>query len=161
MHQMELNCDELDLLFGLTKEPVIQSKNDEEVKIRTNTESKPGKKGGRPSLVSKFPEIPMVTTEFIKNDGYRAQERCRETTFQSCSVTTAEIRDHLLEKIPGLKEHGLGLNTVCYLFKPVKQGTFAAERYKGYIDAKVAPKDNSFRSPHINGHYLFSHIKLW
>ena len=160
MHQMEFNCDELDLLFGLTKEPVTQSKNDEEVKIETNTERKPGKKGGRPSVVSKFPEIPTVATEFIKNNGYRAQERRRETTFQSCGVTIAEIRDHLLQEIPGLKEHGLGLNTVRYLFKPVKRGTFAAERYKGYIDAKVAPKDNSFRSPHINGHYLFSRIKL-
>ena len=41
-----------------------------------------------------------------KNNGYKAQERRRESTFQSCGVTVSEIRDYLLENIPGLKEHG-------------------------------------------------------
>ena len=46
-----------------------------------------------------------MATEFIKLNGYQAQERRRETTFQSCGVTIEEIRSHLFDTIPGLREH--------------------------------------------------------
>ena len=101
-----------------------------------------------------------MATEFIKLNGYQAQERRRETAFQSCGVTIEEIRSHLFDTIPGLREHGLGLTTIRYLFQPVHKGTFAAERYKGIIDGKVAFKDNSLMKQHVNGHYLLSRIKL-
>ena len=45
-------------------------------------------------------------------------------------------------------------------FKAVKKGTFAAERYKGHIDANVASKDNSSQSYHIDGHWFDFRIKL-
>ena len=38
--------------------------------VSSSKENKETKKGGRPSVVTKFPQIPAVSTEFIKNNGY-------------------------------------------------------------------------------------------
>ena len=166
MQQLDFNCSELDELFGVkhseqeSQEDLVGSLENANSGNEIKTQQKRGRSGGRPSVISKFPEIPTVATEFIKLNGYQAQERRRETTFQSCGVTIEEIRSHLFDTIPGLREHGLGLTTIRYLFQPVHKGTFAAERYKGITDGKVAFKDNSLMKQHVNGHYLLSRIKL-
>ena len=47
---------------------------------------------GHPSVVSKYPSIVMVVTEFLKQHGYRAHERRRSEMGTSCGVTLHEIR---------------------------------------------------------------------
>ena len=166
MQQLDFNCSELDELFGVkhseqeSQEDQVGSLENANSGNEIKTQQKRGRSGGRPSVISKFPKIPTVATEFIKLNGYQAQERRRETTFQSCGVTIEEIRSHLFDTILGLREHGLGLTTIRYLFQPVHKGTFTAERYKGIIDGKVAFKDDSLMKQHVNGHYLLSRIKL-
>ena len=156
MHQMEFECKGLERLFSYdTKTGTVASEP-----MFTKEEKGKKRSRGRKSVVDKFPDIPRIATEYVKANGFKAQERRRETTFRSCGVTIKELRDYLLETISGLDEHGLGITTVRYLFQPVKKGTFAAENYKGLIDGKVAGKDNTDRKTHINGHYLNSRIKL-
>ena len=61
------------------------------------------KKVGRPSLVSKYPQIVPIIIEFIKQHGYRAQERRRTGIGTSYGVTLREIQEHLLKMIPELQ----------------------------------------------------------
>ena len=135
MYQLGFDSDELNAIFGVKpeKESVPEPKEGECSKGK-------GRCGGRKSVLSKFPTIPDVATEFIKSSGFKANERSRETTIVSCGVSVKDVRDHLLDVIPGLAEHGLSENTVRYLFKPVKNGTFAAEGYKAVIDARFQGK---------------------
>ena len=92
MQQLDFNCSELDELFGVkhseqeSQEDQVGSLENANSGNEIKTQQKRGRSGGRPSVISKFPEIPTVATEFIKLNGYQAQERRRETTFQSCGV---------------------------------------------------------------------------
>ena len=65
-------------------------------------------KGGQPSLVSKFPGIVDEVAEFIKQNGFSAQSRRTETAY-SLGVTIKQIRSHLYQKFPVLKEHKISL----------------------------------------------------
>ena len=72
---MEFNCNELGALFVLPTEDDSASNHEVEEVVSSTKEKKASKKGGRPSVVSKFPQIPAVSTAFIKNNGYKAQEK--------------------------------------------------------------------------------------
>ena len=82
------------------------------------------------------------------------------TMITPCGVSGQDVRQHLLMVIPGLKEHGIFETTVRYLFKPVRTGTFAAERYNSVVDASVPKKENSERKNNIDAHYLLNWVKL-
>ena len=58
--------------------------------------SKSHGRAGRPSIVQKYPSIVTIVTEFIKQHGYRAQERRRTETGTTCGVTLREIRRRFL-----------------------------------------------------------------
>lgn len=73
-------------------------------------------------------------------------------------VTLAQICDHLLLQIPGLREHGPGRTTVAYLMVPPRQKTHAALRYKGVVKARVPAKRNDFREHHVDSHYLLTRV---
>lgn len=154
MHQLGFGSDALDALFN-NKQPEDKIPEAEEREAIGA-----GREGGRKSILDKFPDIPIIATEFIKANGYKAQERRRDTTVTSCGVSVSDVRNHLLENVPGLKDHGLSETTVRYLFRPKKKGTLTAERYKCVIDASVPRKDNSFRKDNMDAHYLLSRIKL-
>ena len=89
---------------------------------KTTTTTTTTTKTGPQLIEEKFPEIHDVATEFIKRNGYKAQEKRRNDDFVSCGVSVQEVREHLLKTIPGLAEHGLSKTSVKYLFKPVHQG---------------------------------------
>ena len=117
---MDFECEDLEQLFSYD----IKTKTEADESVLTAGEEKEkqkGRSGGRKPIEDKFPDIATIATEFIKANGFKAQERRRSTTFQSCGVTIKELRDYLLETVPGLKEHGLGNTTVRYLFQPVKK----------------------------------------
>ena len=64
------------------------------------------------NLVSKFPSIIQCKTEFIKQHDFSAHSRCYEEV-GTIGVSLGNIRDHLMQNIPGLKEHGLNKHTVA------------------------------------------------
>ena len=56
---------------------------------------------GQPSIASKFPFLVDSAADFVKQHGFAAQIRRQTITGSSAGVSIAEIRQHLLEKVPG------------------------------------------------------------
>ena len=116
--------------------------------------------GGQPSIVSKFPQIVDEVAEFIKQNGFSAQNRRRTETAYSSGVTAKQIQDHLYKKYPDLKTHKISLTTIRRLFNAPNKSYNAAKRYTGLIDVRVGTKNNSYREHHIDAHYLFARNKM-
>ena len=106
--QEELGSPEAAEIFNDTHD-VVDKKNENTNKI------------GQPSLVSKFPKIVDITTEFIKQHGFAAQCRRRSDTGNSSGVTASQIREHLFRVIPELKDHTISLSTIRRLFHALMQ----------------------------------------
>ena len=115
-------------------------------------------KPGRPSIVEKFPTVVEIASEFIKTHGYAAHVRRREGVASTPGVSLNNIRHHLLDNVPGLKEHGISVNTIARLMNPPRRKTIAAERYKGLIAARVPGKKNCYREDSPDQHYLFARV---
>ena len=131
MHQIGFDCEELDsLLKNRTDDKAIPE-------AKQPTKRNKSGKGGRKSMLDRFPNIPDIATEFIKVNGFKGQEKWKDTTITSCGVSVKDIKEHLCQAIHSLCEFGISDSTVRYLFKPVKKGAFSAERYKLVTDASV------------------------
>lgn len=62
--------------------------------------TEPGKRG-RKSLTSMFPNIVPTAKDFIEEHGYQADSRRRCDTARSSGVTLDQIKNKLVDKIPG------------------------------------------------------------
>eukprot|EP00794_Sanderia_malayensis_P020857 gene20857-22903_t len=70
MHQLEFNCKELDELFGVSPDDSNIRLAENSAKDTSSSQQRGNaKKGRRPSVVTLFPQIAVVATEFIKNNG--------------------------------------------------------------------------------------------
>ena len=116
MHQIDFHNKELDALFEIcdTGEKIPSAKEPKSVNAKSD-------KGGWKSILDKFPDIPVIATDFIKASSFKAQEKRRDTTVTSCGVSIKDAREHLLKVIPGLEEHGISDTTVRYLLKKLKK----------------------------------------
>ena len=72
----------------------------------------------QPSIASKFPTLVDSAADFVLQHSFAAQIRSRTNTGSSTGVSIAEIRQHLLDKVPGLKKHEISLSAVGDFFKP-------------------------------------------
>ena len=131
---------------------------EEEESLPTRSQSR-RRYAGQPSLVSKFPTIVEEASSFIKQHGFSAHHRRWTETSNSSGVTIVDVRKHLLETIPGLKEHGISESTVSRLFHAPNLHRTASSRYTGLVDCKVGVKDNTCREFHEDNHYLFARNK--
>ena len=105
----------------------------------TNSDTeRPMQKGGQPSIVSKFPEIVDQVSEFIKQHGFSAQNRCRTEIVYSNGVTAKKIQEHIYKLYPALKQHKISLTTIRRMFTAPNKHFRAAERYKSLMKARVA-----------------------
>lgn len=111
---------------------------------------------GRPSLILKFPEIVDIASKYIKSHGYAAHTRRRVSVASAPGVSLANIQNHLLQNVPGLREHGISRSTIARMMNPPRRNTIASGRYKGVISARVPGKKNSYREERIDQHYLFA-----
>ena len=59
-----------------------------------------------------------------------------------------------------MKDHRVSLSAIRRMFEAPSKGNLASGRYKGLIDAKVGRKQNSYREPHTDAHYLLARNKL-
>lgn len=105
-------------------------------------------------MVSKFPDIVLCATTFIKANGFSAHERRREEVGK-VGVSLHEIR---VANVPNLKSHGISLSSVAHLLEPPRHGTIASKRYKGLVAARVPGKRNQYREDHKDQHYLFAQV---
>lgn len=83
------------------------------------------------------------------------QER-RRTETGSCGVTLQEMRQHLINKNPGLK---ISIKTVHRFLQAPRKGTHAASRHTGAVDARPGVKSNNLRSAHPDQHHCAAHVK--
>ena len=72
------------------------------------------------AIASKFPTLVDSAADFVKEHSFAAQVRRRKNTGSSAGVFIAEIVQHLLDKIPTLKQHGISLSTIIN-FSSTKQ----------------------------------------
>lgn len=68
-------------------------------------------KGSR-SLVSMYPQIPVLVTDFLEQDGYSAQSWCCTDVGSACGVTLEDIWQYLIANIPQLKDKWIGQTTL-------------------------------------------------
>ena len=115
LHQLGLNSKELDRIFEMFED------EDEIPRAEEPKSKRVSQGGGRKSILHHFPNIHEVATEFLKSQGFQAQEKRRETTITLCGVSVSDVRMHLLDTTPGLKDFGLSESTVKSLFKPVRR----------------------------------------
>ncbi|XP_071949802.1 uncharacterized protein [Antedon mediterranea] len=115
---------------------------------------------GRPSITSKFPYMITVARQFVENNGFEAHRR-RQSTTGLCGTGLKELRRHLLQEIEGLRDQHpqFSVDTVHKMFKSPHEGRKTSARYKGNINAKVPPKDNSKMKENPNGHFYSARVK--
>ena len=114
---------------------------------------------GEPSIASKFPTLVDSAADFVKQHSFAAQIRRQTNTGSSAGVSIAEIRQHLLDNVPGLKQHGISLSMAKRLFQAPNRGNIASQKYKALIDAKIGVKKNNYREYHQDSYYLFARNK--
>lgn len=112
IHEMILDGEVVEKLLSL------DSVSDDTVDLtspQTNSTCTPVSTGsktrGRPSLISQFPQIPDLVTDFLKQHGFAAHSRRRSGIGSTCGVSLEDIRKHLLAKIPQLGNKGIGKTT--------------------------------------------------
>ena len=83
-----MDCEELDSWFKSRDEDkaIAESKQP--------TEKNKSGEGGKKSILDHFPNMPDIATEFIKANGFKAQEKRRDTTISSCGVLEKDITEH-------------------------------------------------------------------
>ena len=114
---------------------------------------------GRPPIHVKFPMLVHVIRTYVTEHGFAAHEKRRETT-GSVGVSLKQIQEHCFKTVPGLKDHGMSLNTVHRLFAPPNRKMNSSRYYKELIPAKVATKSNNISRNHIDSHYCRNQVKM-
>ena len=156
-HNLVMSSGCFECLFRLGEQKEMPKQRFRSPSVSVPSSSSEVTMPGRPSLVSKFPEIVPNAMAFIKQHGYRAHERRRQEVGK-VGVTISEILDHLLATVPNVKDHGISKASVARLMKPPRCGTIASKRYKRLIAAKVPGKCNEYREDNIDQHYLFVQV---
>ena len=113
----------------------------------------------QPFTASKFQTLVDSAVEFVKQHSSGAQNCTRTNTGSSAGVSITEIRQHLYDNVPGLKQHGISLSTVRRLFQLPDKGHIASQKYKALIDARIGVKKINYREYHQDSHYLFAQNK--
>ena len=129
LHELIMQPSSLTSLIGIQTDLSRQSPEVLPQPQHPHTSCVPTQKKRGDGRPSKFPNLIDVVAEFIKQHGYQAHQCCRTETAMSCGVT---FREHLYEKIPELKKHGVGKTTIAYLMAPPhKHRCLQAWAYQG------------------------------
>ena len=138
--------------------PTDQVSSREQEEVLKPVKEGPTQRLGRKPLWLKYPEIVPCATDFIKQQSFAAHARRRKSTRTGTGVTLRDLKQHLLDTVPGLKDHGISVDTVHHLMVAPRKNSSHADRYKGLIDAKVAAKKNNYREGCENQHFLFARV---
>jgi hypothetical protein len=97
-----------------------------------------------------------VVTKFIKDRGFKAQDRRRDESFTAVGVSLEDIQEHIKATIPGAKELGVSVSTIARLFNPKNVGHRSARLYTGQINASVPVTRNDSRKKKPDAHAAFT-----
>ena len=118
------------------------------------------RKRGAPGLYELFPEIPVEALKIVQLKGSGAQNRRRDGTCDADGVEASHLRDHLMNKVPGLREFlitkrlrgGESIEVAAQaqmhvtqaqeLFMLPNKSRNRSARYHSTIPARVPPKSN-------------------
>ena len=103
----------------------------------------------------KFPSLVQSATDFIKSHSFEAHNRRRETTGTGTGVSLKDLQKHLLQNVPGLREHGISRDTIHHLMIPPRKLNRQSIRYAEVIDARISRKRNNYWESNVNQHFLF------
>ena len=154
VHEVKIKIDPslfFEIFLGINKKDQkspTSSQNDifeEPTTGNTVKEVKEQDRIGRKPLHIKYPDLVECATNFIKENSFAAHSRRRETTGIGTGVGLKDIREHLLQHVPGLREHGISLDTIHHLMVAPRKNSSRSFRYKGLIDAKIPKKRNDNR----------------
>ena len=84
---------------------------------------------GQFSIASKFQTSLDIAANLVKQHSFVVQIRRRTNTGSSASVSIGKIRQHLLDKVPGLKQHEISFPTISRLFQAPNRGNIASHKY--------------------------------
>ena len=73
-------------------------------------------------------------------------------------MTLAQVREHLLSTIPGLKEKGISRTAVHQLMVAPRQKSINAQRYQGVLEVRVPSKKNNEHGHHKDAHYCHAQV---
>ena len=106
-----------------------------------------------------YPTLVEEMARFLHMHSFNAQARRRSDAASSMGVTLEQIRQHLLDCVPGLKTHGISRSTVHRLMLPPRRKTQAAKQYKGLVQARVPCKKNTAtRAEHPDLHFTRAQV---
>ena len=115
--------------------------------------------GGAPKIHIMYPTLVEEMARFLHMHSFNAQARRRSDAASSMGVTLEQIRQHLLDCVPGLKTHGISRSTVHRLMLPPRRKTQAAKQYKGLVQARVPCKKNTAtRAEHPDLHFTRAQV---
>lgn len=97
--------------------------------------------------------------EYTELHGHSAQSRRQSTVGNSSGVTLADIQEHVLSRVPGLKQRGISRITIHELMVPPRHNTRNAQRYHSLVDVRVPGKSNKLRRDHQDAHYCFAQVR--
>ena len=118
--------------------------------VKSQLAIKPGPKARH----IEFPELVEAALDFIKLHGYAAQQKHRDSSSTSMGVTLKQIRQHLLDVVPGLRDQRKSWNTIQELMLAPHRGSINSHRYKALLPVRVPPKRNgAAASLHNDCHY--------
>jgi hypothetical protein len=115
---------------------------------------------GRMPLHAKFPQIPFLITEYIKQENSAADPK-RDKKHMVTSTVLAEVREYLIDKIPELRSWGMGTKVVHHQYRAPNLRFSAGKKYLGAVPCKVPCKKNNLRKANPNAHAVFAQIKYF
>eukprot|EP00117_Sycon_ciliatum_P025801 scpid112226/ scgid21331/ len=105
----------------------------------------PQQKPGRQPIFETHPELVGIVTEYIQNHGFSAQSRRRSTVGNDMGVSLTDIREHVMKRMPEVREKGISRTAIHQLLVAPRQSTINAARYHGLVKARVPGKNNNLR----------------
>ncbi|KAJ8035130.1 Kielin/chordin-like protein [Holothuria leucospilota] len=115
------------------------------------------KNAGRKPLTEKFSKLIPCVKNLVEQNEFAAHARRRDDSGLSCGTTIPQIREHVLREVNGLQS--ISCSTLRHLFLPKQASHVNAARYKGHVNAKVAPKANDVRKDHQSKHFYAARVK--
>ena len=71
----------------------------------------------------------------------------------NCGVTLNDIKKHLEDTVPGLKEVGISKKSILHLMMPPRKNTNAPKLYKSLASVRAPMKKNDLKSDHQDLHF--------
>ena len=113
-------------------------------------------KQGRPALHEKYPQIVLAVRQYLQDQGWAAHQR--RSTQVTVGTSLSQIRNYVMEEVPGLSDCGISESTVSRLMDPPHKKRKTAPLHKRLVHARVGMKRNNLSKAHVDSHFCQSQV---